>query len=130
MGAQEGDEEIEALPVVAERLFRKAGLEAIYPERLGDLCCGQPFESKGLVEAADRKSAELEAALRDASENGRFPIVFDTSPCSYRMKRYLAGRLAVQDCIEFVHDLVLPRVDVRATADTVAIHPVCSLRDG
>ena len=38
-----------------------------------DLCCGQPFESKGLFEAADRKSAELEAALRDASENGRLP---------------------------------------------------------
>ena len=128
MGAQDGDEEIEALPVVAERLFRKAGLEVVYPERLGDLCCGQPFESKGLFEAADRKSAELEAALRDASENGRFPLVFDTSPCSYRMKRYLAGRLAVQDCIEFVHDLVLPRVDVQAIAETVAIHPVCSLR--
>ena len=71
MGAQRGDEETEALPVVAERLFAKAGFEVVYPERLGELCCGQPFESKGLFEAADRKSAELEAALRDASENGR-----------------------------------------------------------
>ena len=91
MGAQRGDEESEALPVVAERLFAKAGFEVVYPERLGDLCCGQPFESKGLFEAAERKSAELEAALRDASENGRLPIVFDTSPCTYRMQRYLAG---------------------------------------
>ena len=66
---------------------RKAGFDVVYPERLDDLCCGQPFESKGLFEAADRKSAELEAALRDASENGRWPIVFDTSPCTYRMQR-------------------------------------------
>jgi D-lactate dehydrogenase len=44
------------------------------------------------------------------------------------MKRYLAGRLAVQDSIEFVHDFVLPRLGVEAIAGPVAIHPVCSLR--
>jgi D-lactate dehydrogenase len=44
------------------------------------------------------------------------------------MKRYLAGRLAVQDSIEFVHDFVLPRVAIEAIAGPVAIHPVCSLR--
>ena len=70
----------------------------------------------------------VEAVLRDASENGQLPIVFDTSPCTYRMKRYLAGRLAVQDSIEFVHDFVLPRVGIEAIAGPVAIHPVCSLR--
>jgi D-lactate dehydrogenase len=128
MGAQRGDDEVDALPVVAERLFAKAGFAALYPERLGELCCGQPFESKGLFDAADRKSAELEAALRAASEHGRYPIVFDTSPCAYRMKRYLSGRLQVQDSIEFIHDRVLPRVDVAASDAPVAIHPVCSVR--
>ena len=86
MGGQRGDD-TEALPMVAERLFRKAGFDVIYPSSLAQLCCGQPFESKGLMEAADQKSTELEHALRDASENGRWPIVFDTSPCAYRMKR-------------------------------------------
>ncbi len=128
MGAQRNDKETEALPVVAERLFAKAGFEVVYPERLGDLCCGQPFESKGLFEVADHKSVELEDALRNASENGRLPIVFDTSPCAYRMKRHLVGRLAVQDSIEFVHDFVLPRVGIEPIAGPVAIHPVCSLR--
>ena len=71
MGAQRGDDEDETLPAVAERLFAKAGFEAIYPERLSELCCGQPFESKGLFAAADRKAAELEAALHEASDNGR-----------------------------------------------------------
>jgi D-lactate dehydrogenase len=128
MGAQRGDEDDDALPVVAERLFAKAGFTASYPDRLSDLCCGQPFESKGLFDAADRKSAELEAALRTASDEGHVPIVFDTSPCAYRMKRYLAGRLAVQDSIEFIHDSVLPRVQLTRGDDPVAIHPVCSVR--
>ena len=83
------------------------------PEGLADLCCGQPFESKGFAAAADRKSAELEAALRAASDGGRVPIVFDTSPCAYRMKRYAGARLQVLDSIEFIHDVVLPRVTHR-----------------
>ncbi len=113
-------------------LIDKAALQAILePQdgaRLDALCCGQPFESKGLMDAADQKSAELEAALQKASERGRLPIVFDTSPCAYRMKRYLGGRLAVQDAIEFVHDRVLPRVDLAPQPAPVAIHPVCSVR--
>ncbi|MGZ5130992.1 MAG: hypothetical protein ACXWJ1_06905, partial [Caldimonas sp.] len=67
-------------------------------------------------------------SLRDASEGGRLPLVFDTSPCAYRMKKRLAGRLSVQDSIEFVHDTVLPRLTTRPQAGTVAIHPVCSVR--
>ncbi len=35
---------------VAERLFRKAGFDVVYPEGLAELCCGQPFESKGLLD--------------------------------------------------------------------------------
>ncbi|MDH4061199.1 MAG: FAD-binding oxidoreductase [Aquincola sp.] len=127
-GGDGGDRPLRALPETAERLFRKAGFDVVYPQPLAELCCGQPFESKGLNEAADAKSAELEAALRAASENGRWPIVFDTSPCTYRMKKVLAGRLNVQDGIEFIHDQVLPRVEIRAQAAPVAIHPVCSVR--
>jgi hypothetical protein len=127
MGAQRGDD-TEPLPVAAERLFHKAGFDVIYPKALAELCCGQPFESKGLAAAADMKSAELEYALREASDNGRWPIVFDTSPCAYRMQRYCHGRLAVQDSIEFIHDTVLPRVAIASGREPVVVHPVCSVR--
>jgi len=113
---------------VAERLFRKAGYDVVYPARLADLCCGQPFESKGLAAAADRKSTELETALRDASENGRWPIVFDTSPCAYRMRRFCGARLPVHDSIEFIHDALLPRMTIEPVRQPVVIHPVCSVR--
>ena len=128
MGPQRGHEGVEMLPVVAERLFRRAGFDVVYPDHLAGLCCGQPFESKGLNDAANRMSAELEVALHDASEQGRWPIVFDTSPCSYRMKRYVVGRLKVRDSIEFVHDVVLPRLTLQPQTEAVAVHPVCSVR--
>ncbi|MEO8921278.1 MAG: FAD-binding and (Fe-S)-binding domain-containing protein [Caldimonas sp.] len=128
MGAQRGDAGVEMLPVVAERLFRRAGFDVVYPAGLDALCCGQPFESKGMFEAADVKSGELEAALHEASQGGRRPIVFDTSPCAYRMKKFLGGRLPVHDSIEFVHDVVLDRVEIAPQAQAVAVHPVCSVR--
>ena len=127
MGPQRGHDG-ETLPSVAERLFRRAGFDVVYPAGLDGLCCGQPFESKGLVEAADQKSSELALALREASENGRWPIVFDTSPCTYRMKKMLAGSLAIQDSIDFVHDTLLPRLTITPERGPVAVHPVCSVR--
>jgi D-lactate dehydrogenase len=78
--------------------------------------------------AADQKSAELEAALREASENGCWPIVFDTSPCAYRMQRFCASRLSIHDSIEFIHDTILPRVTLAPVREPVVIHPVCSVR--
>jgi D-lactate dehydrogenase len=35
------------------------------------MCCGSIWESKGLLSIAEQKSSELEAALREASENGK-----------------------------------------------------------
>jgi D-lactate dehydrogenase len=127
MGPQRGDD-ADSLPVVAGRLFGKAGFDVVYPPHLAALCCGQPFESKGLMATADRKAAELEAALLDASDGGRMPVVFDTSPCAYRMRRFCGERLVVQDSIGFIHDSVLPRVTLTRMDAPVAIHPVCSVR--
>jgi D-lactate dehydrogenase len=128
MGAQRGHDNVELLPAVAQRLFQRAGFDVVYPSGLDGHCCGQPFESKGLMEAADLKSTELEAALSAASDGGRWPIVFDTSPCAYRMKRWLGQRLPLHDSIEFVHDQVLPRLVIAPRPQAVAVHPVCSVR--
>jgi D-lactate dehydrogenase len=127
MGPARG-EPVDDLPTVTERVLRRAGYDIVYPERLNTLCCGQPFDSKGLAASADAMSAELETALRAASEGGRLPIVFDTSPCAYRMKQALQDRLPVFDLTEFLHDHVLPRLTITRTDAPVAVHPVCSVR--
>lgn len=40
-------------------LLQKAGYEVIFPENMKNLCCGTIWESKGMMDIADRKSAEL-----------------------------------------------------------------------
>ncbi|HSO07861.1 MAG TPA: FAD-binding and (Fe-S)-binding domain-containing protein [Pelomicrobium sp.] len=128
MGPARGQDDLDALPTATERVLRKAGFAPVYPAGLAGFCCGQPFESKGLIETADRKSAELEAALAAASEGGKLPIVFDTSPCAYRMKRFLGGRLKVLEITEALEELVLPRLKIAPRDESVTVHPVCSAR--
>jgi D-lactate dehydrogenase len=128
MGPARGDATGESVPTVTDRVLRRAGFAPVYAQKMASLCCGQPFESKGLLATADEKAGELEAALRAASDGGRLPIVFDTSPCAYRMKRFLEGRLQVLDVSEALQELVLPRLRIEPLEATVAVHPVCSLR--
>jgi len=84
--------------------------------------------SKGMLEEAEGMSRTLEAALLQASDNGRLPIIMDGSSCSARMQQYLAGRLKVYDFHEFAHDAMLPRLMLTKQAGPVALHINCSVR--
>ncbi|ATE59733.1 FAD-binding and (Fe-S)-binding domain-containing protein [Thauera sinica] len=117
-----------ALSATVIRVLERAGYAPVVPEGVDALCCGQSFVSKGMAEDADRKSAELEAVLRRASEDGRHPIVLDASACSLRMKTFLAERLPVYDLVEFAHDALLPRLMLAKKAGPVLIHLNCSAR--
>jgi D-lactate dehydrogenase len=128
MGPAAGDPETQSLPAVMAGLLERAGYVVVYPEGLDGLCCGQAFESKGLQATADAKSAELEAALRRASDNGRLPIVMDASSCTWRMRTFLADRLTVLDSVEFLHDAVLPRLHPRRQTEPVLLHLNCGAR--
>jgi len=44
------------------------------------------------------------------------------------MKKLLAGSLAIQDSIDFIHDTLLPRLTITPERGPVAVHPVCSVR--
>ena len=92
MGPQRDSVETQSLAEVTESVLRKAGFEIIYPENLEALCCGMPFQSKGMFEASKSKADEVEQALLAASNNGEYPIYSDTSPCSLKMKQELDAR--------------------------------------
>ena len=127
MGPARNDPEAEALPVKTAALLRKAGYEVVIPDHVGVLCCGQPFASKGLPEPANAKQRELEQALLAASRDGRDPIVFDTSPCAFRVKPGSeSSQLRVYDIAEFIHDFVLGRLKLEKLPETVALHCACS----
>ncbi len=56
-------------------------LQVIIPKQIESQCCGMMFNSRGFKDAAASKGAALEKALLEASQNGKLPIVVDTSPC-------------------------------------------------
>ncbi|MFW2365792.1 MAG: (Fe-S)-binding protein, partial [Desulforhopalus sp.] len=118
----------EDLPQKTRSLLKKAGYEIIYPEKLDNLCCGQAFESKGFMEQADSKSKELSDTLLNVSEDGKIPVLCDTSPCLYRMRATLDERLQLFEPIEFVLTYLMDRLQFTQMDVKVALHPTCSTR--
>ncbi len=109
-------------------LLTRAGYAPRLPQGFDKLCCGQMLASKGLPDAADGMASTLEAALMDASENGRYPVIMDASACTVRMQKYMAGRLKLYDFHEFAAEALLPRLTIAKQAGPVALHVNCSVR--
>ena len=116
-------------PLVEEMvsLLTKAGYEVIFPENMSSLCCGTIWESKGMPEIADRKTKELEDALWKASEEGRYPILCDQSPCLHRMEHKIK-KMRLYEPSEFILEFLADRLDFHKTDTPVAIHLTCSMR--
>jgi D-lactate dehydrogenase len=126
MGAARADDQKTPLPVVTQQVLERAGFSVRFPEGLNDLCCGQPFDSKGLAGVADQKARTLEDRLIEATEGGTYPVVFDTSPCAFRMKTLQDAKVSVQDITEFLHDAVLDKLSLKKVVRKVALHTTCS----
>ena len=107
-------------------VLRKAGYTVIIPDGREKLCCGMAFSSKGFRDQAHRKARELNEALLQASRNGELPIVCDMSPCLLHMRETVDSRLRLYDQVEFIHDFLLARLNLRKRPVTVAIHTTCS----
>ena len=109
-------------------VLNKAGYEIIYPENINSLCCGMAFSSKGFKAQGDQKAQELERALLAATNNGELPVLFDMSPCLYRMKETLDKKLCLYEPIEFTLRYLTERLSFQKLPKTIAIHPVCSAK--
>ena len=108
-------------------LLHKAGYEVIFPEGMEHLCCGTIWESKGMADIADRKTAELEEALWKASDGGRYPVLCDQSPCLHRMREKIR-RMKLYEPAEFIWTFLRQRLEFHRRAETVALHITCSMR--
>lgn len=109
------------------QLMAKAGYEVIFPEGMERMCCGQIWESKGMLDIADRKSAELEAALWKASEEGKYPVLCAQSPCLHRMKKVM-HKMKLYEPAEFIMKYLVPRLDFHPIDRHIALHLTCSTR--
>lgn len=117
----------EPLSEVFVRLCERAGYEVIFPEGLPSLCCGMIWSSKGMPDIAESKVRELEAALAEASQGGRFPVVCDQSPCLHRMRKCITS-MKLFEPAEFIHDFLAPSLTFRPVDRPVAVHITCSSR--
>jgi D-lactate dehydrogenase len=137
MGRLPGEPAERSLMELTIELGRRAGVPLHIPAEVAGTCCGTPFSSKGFSSA---HGIAINAAVERFwkwSEQGRLPIVIDTSPCTYGFKTarpYLTPenqtrfvQMKLVDAIEFVHDEFLPKLPVKTKSRSVAVHPVCSV---
>ncbi|MBK5535568.1 FAD-binding oxidoreductase [Pseudomonas sp. TH08] len=127
MGPAAGDKEQMSLYDKTRGLLEKAGYQVVFPDNQDNLCCGQPFASKGYAEQAEHKRQELISALLHASRGGLDPIYCDTSPCTLRLVQDVGDvRLDLYDPVRFIRTHLLDRLDFTPQDAPIAVHVTCS----
>lgn len=121
--------------VAFESLLVKAGIGAVRPEGVGDLCCGTPWKSKGITGGYAEMVARTVESLWRASREGQLPVVCDNSSCSEGLVHALEKAVAddpryaglrIVDAVDFAAERLLPVLDVVPLAERLAVHPTCS----
>lgn len=134
MGSGDGKDQptvIEAMQRIAER----AGHPVWIPPDSPGNCCGMPFSSKGYTEAFRQTLHRTLRHFWEWSDQGRLPVVVDSSSCAYTLltsRTYLSAddqviydQLRLMDPIDFVHSL-LPGLKTVPLQRSVVLHPNCS----
>ena len=137
MGRLPGEPNDRSLMQVTVDLAQRAGVPLYIPQDVAGTCCGTPFSSKGFSQAHVLAVNNAVEHCWRWSEEGKLPIVIDTSPCTYGFRTsrgYLTpenqqrfDRMTFLDSIEFVHDRLLPKLTMKSRMRSVALHPVCSV---
>ena len=127
MGVDKSSKDMRPLAEEMVELLHKAGYKVVIPKGMDSLCCGTIWESKGLPKMADRKTAELEEALWEASEEGRYPVICDQSPCLHRMKQKMT-RVQLYESAEFVWKFLRDKLVFTQKDTPVALHLTCSTK--
>lgn len=122
----------ETLVTVAER----ANVSLAIPEDVTGICCGMPFSSKGYTKAYKATLHRTILKFWDWSERGKYPIVIDTSSCAHTMRTCqdalssedlaVYQQMTLLDSTEFIHDTLLPRLELHPVDEDVVLHPNCS----
>ena len=129
MGPSKAEANLEGVADAMMSILSKADYEVVYPKGLSDQCCGMLFNSRGFKDTAITKAAQMEEALLEASENGKYPIVVDTSPCLAEIKGSLqnpALRFSLYEPAEFIANHLLDKLEFNKVKKHIAIHVPCS----
>jgi D-lactate dehydrogenase len=118
-------------------ICQKTNINVSILENVNSSCCGQPFSSKGHNEAYHYTSNAIVENLWKATNSGQIPVVIDVSSCAYSLKQLGSvlnpenkakfKNLIFLDAVEFIHDMVLPKIEIHQLKDSVVLHTVCAL---
>jgi D-lactate dehydrogenase len=129
------------------RVAQRAGITMYLPKSSRGLCCSQLFAHQGFPEAQTVMANRVVEAMYSWSDGGRLPILCDVSSCArtllLEMETQMWGtrprllsdanqtkyeKLTIRGIAAWLHDDVLPRLDVTRPKGSVVIHPTCACR--
>ncbi|MDO6506514.1 FAD-binding and (Fe-S)-binding domain-containing protein [Colwellia sp. 4_MG-2023] len=116
-----------SLTDVTLSLIEKAGFDVISPDFTGE-CCGMPFNSKGMFLQAEQKSNAMLDKLAILSEQGKYPILIDTSPCKSMLlenKDKIRG-LSLFEPFGFVEEVLINHLNFTPVDEPIMLHITCS----
>ena len=118
-----------SLTQVTFSLIEKAGFDVISPDFTGE-CCGMPFNSKGMFSEANQSRNSLLNKLLTLSDQGKYPILIDTSPCKLMLleNKDKVKALSIYEPVGFIEDVLVNYLDFTPTDDAVMLHVTCSSR--
>ncbi|NTW12110.1 MAG: FAD-binding oxidoreductase [Anaerolineales bacterium] len=119
-------------------LAQRASINIFIPEDAIGHCCGMPFASKGYRQAYQVAIHKTLLKMWKWSEQGKYPIVIDTTSCTHSLRtcgddlveedKAIWEKLTLLDGVEFLHDYILPKLNLHPVDEDVVLHPNCSLR--
>lgn len=122
---------------VFESVSAKAGIQIITAPRMTGNCCGQIFSSKGFGPAYRHTAEKVTRQLWALSEQGKYPVVTDVSSCTYTLQHMRPvlppdlqeqfDKMQILDSVDYLNDMVIPRVTAVRKKEEVVLHPVCAL---
>jgi len=119
-------------------ISHRANINLYIPDDVTGHCCGMPFASKGYKQTYRAALHQTLMQMWVWSDHGRYPIVIDTTSCTHTLRtcsddlnaedKELWKQLTILDAIEFLHEHLLPKLDINPIDEEVTLHPNCSLR--
>jgi len=126
-----------SLTEVVVAVSKKAGLTVMVPKDIIGNCCGQPYSSKGFSEAYRHNANEIFTKLWHWSQQGKIPVLMDITSCTQSLhtaRPYLSDenkekfdQIKILDSIEYIADMLLPKLNISLPKNKVVFHPVCSV---
>jgi len=124
---------------------RRANIPLVIPDDIAGVCCGMPFSSKGYIGAYKATLHKTLTKFWEWSEGGTYPIVIDTTSCVHSLRTCqdpstssgqllssddldIYQQLTILDSLEFIHDTLLPRLQLDPVDEDIMLHPNCSAR--